>query len=211
MTKGDGTPTPPGAPPAPSAVPTPTPAPAPPGAAGGGGGAGGADADGTSWRAFWQRVLDDVLTPHFLIAGAILLVWTVSIVGPIWSVGDLIAGLAGKDGNTTSTDAARQALPDAVSATTAISGIFTSILALVLGHYFGQRAGAVLANEERKEKERIARAGAEGVEEAGALAEEKSRADAALREAVQLLADKGVEVEADSELARYLNLGGSGT
>ena len=110
-------------------------------------------------NAFWRGIAGEFLNPHFAITIIIVVLWAVAIYPPISvlagclrasseRIGDFAS--AGADGGISIEDATKRfegvsgasgiMIAHAKEAVASISAVFTTVLGLVLGHYFGQRA-----------------------------------------------------------------------
>lgn len=98
----------------------------------------GADTDVSveeSWSRWWKRVLSPFISVHFFITMVVIYIWISSISKPL----DALAASYGILADEAQAAAAKNAIDVILESTTIVSGLFTTVLGLVLGHYFGQR------------------------------------------------------------------------
>lgn len=161
------------------------------------------ESQGWSWL---RSVIGELIGPHFVITVIILIVWATAIAKPIAAIGDLSTTIS-KSPNKETVEAAKAVLADILTAATGVSALFTTVLGLVLGHYFGQRSGAALAKQEKIERQEVASEATDLGDESKKLNEETQaelkRVTEALEDALGHLPEN-VEIPPDSPLARYL-------
>lgn len=165
------------------------------------------------WSVWSQSLGDRFLNPHFVITILLIAFWLSAIWLPFRGLLPLYQALA-----AATTEAQQKlalaSLEGLTANAVAISGIFTTVIGVVLGHYFGQRG---IENAERAQEE--ARESTREVAEAfdaqtDALTDELRKAgedielrNSAIEQAVSLLAgpDGELEVEDGSPLARLFS------
>ncbi len=98
----------------------------------------GAGADvkvGETWSEWWKRVLSPFVSVHFFITIVVMFFWISSIGKPLNALHASYGALA----EEAKVAVAENAIDVILKTTTMVSGLFTTVLGLVLGHYFGQR------------------------------------------------------------------------
>lgn len=163
-----------------------------------------------SWKAWLQRRGDQLLSVHFIITILVLSFWMVALNGPLSALSEIYIRLA----ETGATDNLSKVIAEISGSAITISGIFTTILGLVLGHFFGQR-GQENAERARDLAEQSHDEVIEEIEEDSEFATgeiEGLTADlvlsnAAVSQLIEVL-DKyvpdGIEVDDDSPVGRLL-------
>lgn len=161
------------------------------------------------WGEWFRRVLGQFLSVHFVITIIVLFFWVFALRIPLEALEPVYAQLTGNG----TADIAENAIEVITSATTAVSGLFTTVLGLVLGHYFGQRgqeatelalsqANIVQENliEEMEDK------GDVSVAVTDELATELESSEEALNQALQIIYEHApnVEIAENSELGKIL-------
>lgn len=159
------------------------------------------------WHRFARATIAELLSPHFIITVMVLVVWIWAIAGPLRA----LSGFTGEVGTQLLAEGkipedfeiVKAQLRDDI---TTVSALFTTLLGLVLGHYFGQRSEAKVAAGEREQRERVVQnrddIQVDAVELIGELENELRLKDQALTEVADLL--DGKEVPDDSALATVL-------
>lgn len=101
------------------------------------------DEANASWRNLFQGILKQFLSVHFVITLIVLVFWIQAVGSPVQVVNDMITVVGDAVGNSnvdgTMVTQAATAIDSVTQSTVALSGIFTTVLGVVLGHYFGQR------------------------------------------------------------------------
>ncbi len=155
----------------------------------------------------WKLWLQDLLTVHFIIAVLILVFWIYALNKPLTALADIY----GKIEEIKDLELYSQAITKITGSTVTISGIFTTVLGLVLGHFFGQK-GQAAAEEARdsalqrkqqtvKDLEESADVADDGIEE---LTESLALRNKALEQLITLLPE-GTEVDEDSPFGKLLS------
>ena len=142
-----------------------------------------------AWRVWIQKTLSEFLNVHFAITLLVLLFWIYAIGGPLESLSTVIEGLSAAPIDKLETRL--DAIDRVVAAVTSLSGVFTTVVGLVLGHYFGQRGQerARVAAEERSESafESLDETTDETTEVIEEQAEQLDRTQSALSVAIRML------------------------
>ncbi len=166
----------------------------------------GRDVNG-GWHRFARATIGELLSPHFIITAMVLVVW-------IWAIAGPLRALSGFTGELGTQVIQKGTIPEDVEIIkaqlrddlTTVSALFTTLLGLVLGHYFGQRSEAKVAAEERGQRELVAEnrddIQVNALELIAELQNELQLKDQALSEAANYL--DGTEVPDDSALATVL-------
>lgn len=159
------------------------------------------------WSRLARTTIAELLGPHFIITAVVLVVWIWAIAGPLRT----LSGFTGELGTQWIADGKITEDFQIIKAQlrndiTTVSALFTTLLGLVLGHYFGQRSEAKVAAGEREQREQVVQKRddiqLDAAELIGELEGELELRDQALTEAVDLL--DGKEVPDDSALAAVL-------
>ena len=159
------------------------------------------------WGRLARATIAELLGPHFIITVTVMVVWIWAIAGPLRT----LSGFTGELG--TQWIAEGKITEDFLiikaqlrNDITTVSALFTTLLGLVLGHYFGQRSEAKVAAGEREQRERVVQnrddIQVDALELIGELENELQLRDQALTEVADLL--DGKEVPDDSALATVL-------
>ncbi len=159
------------------------------------------------WHRFARATIAELLSPHFIITAMVLVLWIWAIAGPLRA----LSGFTSELGTRVIQEGS---IPDDVEIIkaqlrddlTTVSALFTTLLGLVLGHYFGQRSEAKVAAGEREQRERVVQnrddIQVDALELIGELENELQLKDQALSEVADYL--DGKEVPDDSALATVL-------
>lgn len=161
----------------------------------------------SAWGPWWRTILSDVLGPHFLITLVILVVWAIAIWGPIAAIGELSVALS-KTPDEAAAKALGVTLSNLCNAAAAVSALFTTVLGLVLGHYFGQRSGTAIARQEKLESKEVAAEASNLANESGEvnadLAAQNNELKGLVKELVTLLPEN-IQLDKSSSLAKFLD------
>lgn len=105
-----------------------------------------------AWGIFLRSILERLLSPHFIIAVIIIWIWHLAISIPIGSIQALSAKMVESDAKGV---AEMQETASTIrESVVIISSVFTTVLALVLGYFFGQTGEAIRTGaKEQKELE----------------------------------------------------------
>lgn len=159
------------------------------------------------WHRLARATITELLGPHFIITVMVLVVWIWAIAGPLRALsvftGEVGSQLIAEGKIPEDFQIIKAQLRDDIMT---VSALFTTLLGLVLGHYFGQRSEAKVAAGEREQRERVAEdlddTQVDAQELIGELEDELQLRDQALTEVVEFL--DGTEVPDDSALAAIL-------
>ena len=138
------------------------------------------DHDNPTVHPFWtwlSGVLERLVEPHFVIAIVIVFGWICAVRMSLSTIVVFNEQLA--TGNAAFVAEAKNTIPQLRESAVIISGLFTTVLALVLGYYFGQQGETNRTSTERESKKK-------------AIASYSSRDEvnnARLEEAKEMLAD----------------------
>ena len=163
-----------------------------------------------SWKAWLQRRGNELLSVHFIITILVLSFWFFALSGPLSALSDLYNRLP-ETGVTENVSAIISKISESAMI---ISGLFTTVLGLVLGHFFGQRgqetAEIALALTEQDHDETIDEL-EEDTDVATAEIEDLTNnlelSNAAVSQLIEVLeeyAPEGIEVDDDSPVGRLL-------
>ncbi len=155
----------------------------------------------------WKSWLQNLLTVHFIITIFILVFWFYALSAPISALSDIFQKLTGSD----SMEPFAQAITKITGSAVTISGIFTTVLGLVLGHYFGQK-GQEAAEEARDSAMHRKELTVDDLEEGTNLAESRideltdslALSNDALEQLFKILPE-GTEVDEDSPVGKLLS------
>ena len=148
------------------------------------------------WSSWFQAVGDRFLNVHFVVTAALIAFWMWALHSPISALAILYPKLASAPANSFLTEAIHQVAESAA----AVSGLFTAVIGVVLGFYFGQRGVETAETAKRKAEE----TSEEVVEDYEGSSEELSAhiehltseldlRDMALEEALDIIQEKGGE------------------
>ncbi|MBV1879086.1 MAG: hypothetical protein KUG79_15705 [Pseudomonadales bacterium] len=96
---------------------------------------------GATWDTWLQEILAGLLSAHFIIAAMIIIFWFTALSGQLDILKEIQLNLVGK--NSADIDAAKSLIGEVTDTAIIVSGLFTTVLGLVLGHYFGQKGQQV--------------------------------------------------------------------
>lgn len=163
-----------------------------------------------SWKAWLQRRGNELISVHFIITILILSFWIVALNGPLGALSEIYGRLP----ETGATENLSKIIAIITDSAITISGLFTTILALVLGHFFGQRGqetaerARVLAelshDETIEELEEDSGAATTVIEDLTASLELSNAAVSQMIEILEEHVPEGVEVDDASPVGRML-------
>ncbi|MBQ34828.1 MAG: hypothetical protein CME04_00415 [Gemmatimonadaceae bacterium] len=160
-----------------------------------------------SWKLWFQEIVGRFLSVHFVITLLLVGFWLWSLTGPLNALNALYPKLT----DSQSSEAAVGAIEAVEKSAGIVSALFTTVIGVVLGHYFGQR-GVERAENAQAHAEKLREEVADDfVEDGEALLEtvedlgkQLDLRDDALLQAVELLEERSVEIDSGSPLASLL-------
>lgn len=166
------------------------------------------DSNALSWKAWFQIRLVDFCSVHFVITLLILSFWIHALSSPLEALSAIYLKIGVSSENVSPLT---NALGEITGATVTISGIFTTLLGVVLGHYFGQR-GQAAAEQARELALDRSNDLVDDIEESSDFAEENineltdqiTLSNAAVDQLLGLVQLDALEVDEDSPLAKLL-------